>query len=172
MEIYRRNSYCRMKNAVYGYIKLFAIIAASILYILIHKYCFRIVSVSGSSMADTVCDQGICFVTMGNADVERYDIVLARLQYKTVVKRVIGLPGDRVLIKDGTVYINGIRTEEFDIYTERPGEFFEEVALSENEFFLLGDNRAVSRDSRDFGTVSREKIMGEVTKILWVGKSK
>jgi len=86
-------------------------------------------------------------------------------------KRVIGLPGETVLIKDGYVYINGEILDE-SLYTEMgttyiPGKVSEEWILGDNEYFLMGDNRKHSKDSRYFGVVKTENIMGEIVFILY-----
>ena len=79
-----------------------------------------------------------------------------------LVKRVIGTPGDLVDIKDGYVYVNGDKLEE--TYTEDltfPSMIQYPITLSEDDYFLLGDNRDVSRDSRHFGLVSLRQIEGK-----------
>ncbi len=86
-------------------------------------------------------------------------------------KRVIGLPGETVLIKDGYVYINGEMLDE-SLYTEMgttymPGKATEEWILGDNEYFLMGDNRKHSKDSRYFGVVNRNNILGEIVFILY-----
>lgn len=81
------------------------------------------------------------------------------------VKRVIGLPGDEVVIKDGAVFINGTLVEE--PYTEaylRNGGTWE---VPEGEIFVMGDNRNNSSDSRSWGTVPVENIIGKALFIYW-----
>ena len=79
---------------------------------------------------------------------------------KYIVKRVIGLPGDTIDIKDGYVHLNGNRLEENYV----KGQTFERLGLSypitipENKVFVLGDNREVSLDSRDLGLISYDQI--------------
>lgn len=82
------------------------------------------------------------------------------------IKRVVGLPGETVQIKDGTIYINGEEHVK-DIYTfeiESPGIAEDPVKLSEGEYFVMGDNHTSSDDSRmaDVGNVKREDIYGKV----------
>jgi signal peptidase I len=103
-------------------------------------------------------------------DVHRRDIVVVHSLLesadgtsKNLIKRVIGLPGDRVAIRDGGVYVNGNRLDEpytLDGYTE--GEM-EEVVVPDGMLFLLGDNRQGSADSRDprIGFVPEEMIIGK-----------
>jgi len=82
-----------------------------------------------------------------------------------IIKRVIGLPGDFIEIKDGYVYRNGKRVEEDyldNVDTSERKTEYSSLLLGEDEFYLLGDNRPVSLDSRTFGPVERSRIVGEV----------
>ncbi len=96
----------------------------------------------------------IAFVPNGNEDSHIY------------VKRVIGVPGDTILIKDGYIYIDGIKLEEdasYDIIKD-PGIAETEIYLSDDEYFVLGDNRNYSEDSRsgNIGVVKKSYITGKV----------
>ena len=81
------------------------------------------------------------------------------------IKRIIGLPGETVQIKDGYVYINGEELEELSTVTETKsaGLASEEIKLGGAEYFVLGDNRSASEDSRtaEVGNVKREDIYGK-----------
>lgn len=79
-----------------------------------------------------------------------------------LVKRVIGVAGDEVDIKDGYVYLNGKKLEE--TYTKGEtvgGEFKLPIKVGENKLFVLGDNRMVSKDSRKFGLIDRKQVDGK-----------
>lgn len=153
-----------------GYIKMLVLICGIVLYFLVSKYCFRVVVVSGNSMSDTVCDGAVCFVDSGKFTVERYDIVLAKMNYQTSIKRVIGLPNDTILIDNGVVFVNGKACEEYNYYTEKAGIAEQKIVLGDGEYFLLGDNRSISYDSREFGVMTKDRIVGVVKKILWKGR--
>jgi signal peptidase I len=78
-----------------------------------------------------------------------------------VAKRVIGIPGDQVVGRDSRVYVNGFKAD--DITTAS----FKRADLGTDEYFLLGDNRSFSQDSRDFGPVPRNAIFGRVFLVYW-----
>ena len=101
------------------------------------------------------------------SDPERFDIVIFQNgeDDKYLLKRIIGLPGETVWIKDGRIMINGNYLQE-EIETERilnPGLASEEITLGEDEYFLLGDNRNNSEDSRftTIGNIKRGNIIGK-----------
>lgn len=80
------------------------------------------------------------------------------------VKRVIGVEGDEINISSGYVYINGEKLEELYIKGETYNRDIEfPIVVGENEFFVLGDNREVSQDSRDFGLINVNQIEGKAT---------
>lgn len=81
-----------------------------------------------------------------------------------VVKRVIGLPGETILINEDKVYINNERLEEpYALYTY-PLDDYIEIELKQGEYFVLGDNRCYSKDSRHFGAIPKENIIGVLIK--------
>jgi signal peptidase I len=83
------------------------------------------------------------------------------------IKRVIGLPGDTVEIKDGKVFINRIPLEEDEYIKERPNYTMPATEVPENEYFVLGDNRNNSTDSHTGWTVPRDNIIGKAWFTYW-----
>ena len=82
------------------------------------------------------------------------------------VKRIVGLPGDRVWLRRGTVFVNGVPLEE--PYVEHPSaESLGELTVPEDSYFVLGDNRAQSDDSRHWGPVPRDHVIGKVWVAYW-----
>ncbi len=81
------------------------------------------------------------------------------------IKRVIGLPGETIEVRAGLVYVNGVPLDE--PYIESPPRYSGTWTLGPDEYFVLGDNRNNSRDSHAFGTLSRDKIIGQAWLIYW-----
>ena len=129
------------------------------------------VEVDGPSMNDTLQDMDRVLInkfTYRFKGPERFDVVVFKYAYDTdtdYIKRVIGLPGETVRIdQDGAILINGKHLEENygKEVIEDPGIAGEEIVLDEDEYFVLGDNRNNSSDSRDpdVGAVSKSQIRG------------
>ncbi|MCH4034338.1 MAG: signal peptidase I [Lachnospiraceae bacterium] len=127
--------------------------------------------VNGTSMVPTLedGDQLICDkISYRFHDPERFDIIIFPYKYQKntyFIKRVIGLPGETVRIDyDGSIYINGeILDEKYGLEKMTyPGIAEQEITLGDDEYFVLGDNRNVSEDSRypDVGLIKREDIIG------------
>lgn len=89
------------------------------------------------------------------------------------IKRILGVPGDKILILDGTVYVNNQKLDEKYIESDTvilPGQYIkegQEVSLSDGEYFVLGDNRSHSSDSRQWGTVPKKDIIGRAFFRYW-----
>lgn len=81
------------------------------------------------------------------------------------VKRIIGLPGDRITVSDGVVYVNDFLLEETYTLTDTPGE--QTWVVAENSYFVMGDNRRGSSDSRSWGVLERKYIIGKVWMVYW-----
>lgn len=127
--------------------------------------------VKGSSMEPTFSNGDNLIVDKISyrfRDPQRYDIIVFPYQYekkKYYIKRIIGLPDERVRIDEaGTIYINGTALEEsygLEVI-EDPGTAAQEITLGDDEYFVLGDNRNYSSDSRspDVGPIKRDSIIG------------
>ncbi len=124
-------------------------------------------------MAPTLNDGDTALVNMlawRIGQLDRGEIVLVRdgefREYAT--KRIVGLPGERIDIKDGHVYVNTRCLEENylsrdTVTTSRCPTFM----LGPAEYFVLGDNRTISYDSRTYGPVAKDEIMGSYTRAFW-----
>ena len=151
-----------------------AIIAAVVLALLIRTFLFEIILVDGSSMLPTLQDADRVFVNKIGYIVgkpQHGDVVIFKTPedpHTNYVKRVIGLPGDRIMIRDGVVYVNGNALVEPYIL-EPPYNDYAEITVPEGTFFALGDNRNGSKDSRDFhvGFVPLDNLLGEAVFRIW-----
>lgn len=134
--------------------------------------------VSGSSMETTLSDGDHLIVDKISyrfEDPERFDIIVFPFQYDTdtyYIKRIIGMPGETVQIDDsGAVYIDGELLEESygREIIENPGRAADPILLGEDEYFVMGDNRNNSSDSRDpsVGNIHRRDIIGRAFIRIW-----
>ena len=133
--------------------------------------------VSGSSMENTLSDGDNLIVdklTYRFSDPKRYDIIVFPYQYEDntyFIKRIIGLPGETVQIVDGTIYINGeVLGESYGREVmKNSGMAADPITLGDDEYFVLGDNRNDSTDSRDpsVGKIKRNQIIGRAWVRIW-----
>lgn len=133
--------------------------------------------VSGHSMETTLSDGDNLIVDKISyrfRDPERFEIIVFPFQYEEhtyYIKRIIGIPGETVQVIDGYVYINGeVLDENYGLEVmDDPGIAAEPITLGEDEYFVLGDNRNHSSDSRDpsVGVLHRDDIMGRAWIRIW-----
>lgn len=133
--------------------------------------------VSGSSMENTLSHGDNLIVdkiTYRFSDPKRYDIIVFPFRHEEnvyYIKRIIGLPGETIQIQDGSIYINGeILSESYGREVMKSAGLAEEpITLGEGEYFVLGDNRNDSMDSRDPGvsTIHRDEIIGRAWVRIW-----
>ena len=134
--------------------------------------------VSGSSMETTLSDEDNLIVDKISyrfSEPKRFDIIVFPFEYEEdtyYIKRIIGMPGERVQIDgEGNIYIDGEVLEESygREIMESPGRAWEEITLAEDEYFVLGDNRNHSSDSRDpsVGNIKRKDIIGRAFVRIW-----
>ena len=150
----------------------FSVLLAVILIVFIYQP----VKVEGTSMMPALTDQERIFINkftyrFGTGNIERGDMVVFFFPLdhtKSYIKRVIALPGDTVQIEKGTVYVNGERLAEPyvpDEYRDRQALALETVPA--DHYFVLGDHRSSSNDSRAWGTVPRNNIYGKAVFVYW-----
>ena len=174
------------------------IAAAVVMALLIRAFVFEPVRVEGESMDTTLANGEIMFVTKfdyasnwlsfpwqdatakekaarittgGNP--KRFDVVICRYPGRSdtnFVKRVVGLPGDTVELRNGWLYVNGERYEEPYVQDEYRGgrlNTFGPVTVPEGCYFVMGDHRNNSNDSRSQGAISRDMIIGHVRSVVF-----
>jgi signal peptidase I len=139
-------------------------------------FIYQPVKVEGTSMTPGLADQERIFINkftyrFGLGNIERGDTVVFKApvdEEKSYIKRVIGLPGDRVRIEQGQVYVNGRPLVEHYIQEDyRDLGSMEEKVVPAGKYFVLGDHRNSSSDSRAWGWVPRERIYGKAVFAYW-----
>ena len=147
-----------MKKFLKEYIPYVIVI---ILVILFKKYYYSPIKVNGDSMYSTLHDKDIMIldiVKYRHKDIKRFDIVVVDIEDEYIIKRVIGLPGEKVEYKNNKLYINGKLVK--DNYGKgKTSDFYFKVP--KGRYFVLGDNRGNSLDSRYFGAFKKNKILGK-----------
>src|SRR3954447_15254038 len=154
---------------------IFSVLIAVVLIVFIYQP----VKVEGTSMMPTLTDQERIFINkftyrFGFGSVSRGDTVVfwyPQDTSKSYIKRVIGVPGDRVRVEGGMVYVNGsalveayVPPENRDSNSWRDGEV---QVVPEGKYFVLGDHRNQSSDSRMWGYVPRDNIYGKAVFVYW-----
>jgi signal peptidase I len=137
-------------------------------------FLYQPVKVEGTSMMPSLEDQERIFVNKfvyRLEPIERGDIVVFRYPRdpsKSYIKRVIGMAGDRIRIDGGTVYVNGQALDENYVPAEyEDTRSYPELVVPANSYFVLGDHRSMSNDSRDFGSVNQSYIYGKAVFGYW-----
>ncbi len=137
-------------------------------------FLYQPVGVEGTSMLPMLEDQDRLFINKlayRVGEIQRGDVVVFLYPHdheKSYIKRVIALPGDQLRIDHGEVYVNGARVKEpyvprqFEDDRSQP-----EMTVPQHEYFVMGDHRSISSDSRDFGPVDRDLIYGKAAFVYW-----
>ena len=145
--------------------------------VLIRTYLITPIIVSGESMKPTL-NGGELMILNKLGKIERFDIVVVKFEKNNkkdeIIKRVIAMPGETISCEDGVVYVNGKKQEE--PYSKGLTEDFDKIELADDEYFVMGDNRANSADSRIFGPFKAKELKGTTGLVLFpfnkIGKVK
>jgi signal peptidase I len=142
--------------------------------ILIIVFLYQPVRVEGTSMLPRLEDQDRLFINKfvyRFTAIERGDVVVfhyPRDPEKSYIKRVIARPGDRLRIDHGMVWLNGQPQSEPYVPEEyRDSVSYPEIVVPVDSYFMMGDHRCISSDSRSFGPVERKFIYGKAVFVLW-----
>jgi signal peptidase I len=167
----------KMQDGIWDWVK--AIILALLLVLIIRFYVFIPLKVEGDSMSPTLA-QGNYLLYETFSDIDRFDIIIfSNEDGQTLIKRVIGLPGDSISYSEDQLYLNGevieepflgteqqqgmdVFTSDFDLFSLTGVEI-----VPEDSYFVLGDNRVRSRDSRIFGFVPQADIAGKAAMVYF-----
>lgn len=153
---------------------IFAVMVAVLIFLALRHYILQPFQVEGSSMEPQLHNQDQ-MVMLRNNEIERFDVVVfpdPRGSGDSYVKRIIGQPGDELYFSNDTLYLNNQAVEEpylEPLKSETEGKFTEDFSLwdtlgltqvPEGYYFVMGDNRPYSGDSRQFGLIQAEDIQG------------
>lgn len=147
-----------------GFKELFPYIIILVLVLLIRTFVATPIKVNGNSMYSTLNGKEYMFLNkLGKID--RYDIIVIKTEDDELIKRVYGLPGEKIAIENGNIYINDKKIEDKYAYGETSS--YDSIVLKEDEYFVLGDNRVISLDSRTIGPVHKKDIQGTTNFIIY-----
>ncbi len=145
--------------------------------VLVITFLYQPVRVEGTSMLPRLEDHDRLFINKFVYHIEsiqRGDIVVfhyPRDPEKSYIKRVIALPGDRIWIDHGRVWLNGQPLRESYVPVKyRDSRSMAEMVVPDGEYFMMGDHRSISSDSREFGPVERDLIYGKAEFVYWPAK--
>ena len=163
-----------MKEKVIDFIKVISVYVIIILIIILLKmYVISPIRVNGTSMDPTLENGDIMILNKIGyriTKIKRFDIVVIKYKDELLIKRVIGLPGEKIKYVNNTLYVNGKKLdEEFDkTYTYNFSlKEIGSTTVPDDSYFVLGDNREVSKDSRSIGFIDREDIIGKSSLTLF-----
>ena len=169
----------KVKNELWEWIK--ALVIALVVAMVVRYFLFTPIVVDGDSMTPTLKD-GDRMIVNKIGDPDRFDIVVFHApEGKDYIKRVIGIPGDTIEYKDDKLYINGKYYEEPYLDEKKAelteGKLTQDFKLEDIDptievipdgyYFVMGDNRRYSNDSRHIGVVSEDEILGKTSIVFW-----
>lgn len=161
----QNEKYEKTKKILKEYVPFLTIVLCIIL---VRTFICTPINVNGTSMSTTLKDGDIMLLNkigMKTNGLKRFDIVVIRTNNNFLIKRIIGLPGETISYQDEKLYINGKVLE--DEYNLNETGDFDPIEIGDNEYFVMGDNRNVSKDSRLIGTVEKEDIIGKTNLIIF-----
>lgn len=145
----------------------FPYIIVIIMVILIKQFVISPIIVNGESMMKTLHDKDVMIldrISYRTKAIKRFDIVVIDEGNEYIIKRVIGMPGEEVTCDNGNIYINGKKIKDSYGYGKTDNFYYK---VPKGEYYVLGDNRENSMDSRYFGSFKKKDILGKTNLILF-----
>ena len=133
--------------------------------ILFKIFIFNFILVKGDSMNPKYKNNDFMFlnkIIYSFKPIRRGEVIVLKYKNNDLIKRIIGLPNDKIKVENGKLYINNKEYYENYINSYTASYDFNEITLKDNEYFVMGDNRYNSYDSRNFGTITKNNIIGRV----------
>ena len=149
------------------------ILTAVVLALVIRTFLFEFYGVDGASMTNTLQNHEKMFCTKLDyliSGPQRGDVVICHYPGRgntAFVKRLVGMPGDTVEMRDRRLYVNGKQIADPENMNIPPNYRFSEYKLQDDEYFVLGDNRGNSNDSHAIGPIPRSMIIAHVRQVIW-----
>lgn len=143
--------------------KIFILLIITI--IVLKIFVFNFILVKGDSMNPKFKNNDFMFlnkIIYNFQSIKRGDVIVLKYQNNDLIKRVIGLPKDKIKVENGKLYINNKEYKENYINSYTASIDFIEITLKDYEYFVMGDNRYNSYDSRNFGPITKRNIIGRV----------
>ncbi|MBQ3021202.1 MAG: signal peptidase I [Bacilli bacterium] len=157
------------KEKIKEYIPYLVIV---IVVIVIRTYFFTPIKVNGESMMNTLYDKDTMILNkigMKFSELKRFDIVVIKVNNNYIIKRIIGLPGETIEYKNGKLYING-KVFKDPYYKDNTDDFIK-VEVPNGYYFVMGDNRSDSLDSRIIGPINKDDIKGTTNLVIFPFKN-
>ena len=149
--------------------ELLGYVVVIVIVLLVKQFIITPIRVNQSSMNNTLYDKDIMIldkISYRFKDIKRFEIVVIKKDKEYLIKRIIGLPGENIEYKDNKLYVNDKLVEENFLHKNTKDYKLDEV-IPDGYYFVLGDNRPDSLDSRFFGLVSRDEILGKTNLVIF-----
>lgn len=154
-----------MKEKIKEIIPYILIITAVLI---IRGFFYTPIRVVGDSMETTLSDKEIMILDKISPklnEYKRFDIVVIRHQNSYLIKRIVGLPGEKIKYIDNQLYVNDKKVN--DPYINNFATELKEIEIPDNKYFVLGDNRGYSKDSRIIGLIDKREMLGKTSLVIF-----
>lgn len=154
--------------------ELYPYVLIIVIVVLIRTFIITPVIVSGGSMLPNLNDGELLLVRKigyNSSTIKRFDIIVIKDGEEEIIKRVIGLPGEHISYKNNKLYVNDEEVEQNYTFRDTDDFNLEEIctcsSIPEGKVLVLGDNRPISKDSRQIGLIDEKNIVGKASLRIW-----